>query len=109
MSIWTAARYGWSPIYYLTIEGIPVVWAEAALGLTLPTGYTAEAAALHLESAAIGVEQVDRQRGVAVTAGSMIPFDSSIGTFRNLRYFFSKLAISSLFLHDKSNVSDIIW
>ena len=68
MSIWTAARYGWSPVYYLTIEGIQVVWAEAALGLSLPPGYTAEAAALHLESAAIGVEQVDRQRGVAVTA-----------------------------------------
>lgn len=66
--MWDATRYGWSPIYYLTIEGIPIVWTEAALGLTLPTGYTAEAAALSLEASAIGVEQVDRQRGVAVTA-----------------------------------------
>ena len=66
--IWDAVRYGWSPIYYLTIEGIPVIWTEQALGLTLPTGYTSEVAALSLESAAIGTEQIDRQRGVAMSA-----------------------------------------
>lgn len=66
--IWDAVRYGWSPVYYLTIEGIPVIWTETALGLTLPTGYTTEAAALSLEAAAIGTEQIDRQRGVAMTA-----------------------------------------
>ena len=64
MSIWTAARYGFTPLYWLTIEGIPVVWTEKATGKTLPTGYTTEDASLAIDkSGAIGVEQIDRQAG----------------------------------------------
>lgn len=66
--IWDAVRYGWTPIYYLTIEGLPVIWTEAALGLTLPTGYTTESASLSLDAAAFGTEQIDRQRGVSMSA-----------------------------------------
>lgn len=70
VSIWDATRYGWAPIYYLTIEGISTVFTEgrngAALGLTLPTDYTAEAACLSLQDAGIGTEQIDRQRGSGV-------------------------------------------
>lgn len=68
MSIWDATRYGWAPVYWLTVEGIPVVWTERATGLTLPTGYTSEAAVLSLQEAGIGTEHIDRGRGIASTA-----------------------------------------
>lgn len=71
MSIWDATRYGWAPIYYLTIEGIPIVFSEgrngAALGQTLASGYTSEAACLSLQDSPIGTEQIDRQRGAGVS------------------------------------------
>lgn len=62
--IWDAVRYGFSPVYWMTIEGIPVVWIEKATNLTLPTGYTTEAPVLSIDkSGPIGVEQIDRMSG----------------------------------------------
>lgn len=66
--IWDAVRYGFSPVYWLTVEGIPVVWIEKATGKTLPSGFTTEAAVLSIDkSGAIGIEQIDRQTGAAST------------------------------------------
>ena len=68
MSFWDTTRYGFAPIYYLTVSGIPVVWTERAAGLTLPTGFTVEDASLVIDdSAEVGVEVIDRQRGVAAS------------------------------------------
>ena len=68
MSFWDTTRYGFSPVYWLTVSGIPVVWAERATGLALPTGFTIEDAGLVIDdSAEVGVEQIDRQRGVAAS------------------------------------------
>lgn len=62
--IWDAVRYGFSPVYWATVEGIPVVWIEKATGLTLPSGYSMEAPVLSVDkSGALGVEQIDRMTG----------------------------------------------
>ena len=69
--IWDAIRYGWAPMYYLTIEGIPVIWSEGrdgvAIGLPLPAGNTAEAPVLNLaQCGELGVERIDRDTGAAL-------------------------------------------
>lgn len=67
MSIWDAVRYGFSPVYWLTIDGVPIVWTERETGLSLPSGYTDEDAALSIdESAEVGVEHIDRDTGMPV-------------------------------------------
>lgn len=67
MSIWDATRYGWTPIFWLTISGIPVVWTQRATGLTLPSGYTTEDASLTLRDCGdLGTEHIDRDRGLGV-------------------------------------------
>ena len=66
--IWDAHKYGWGSVYWLTVGGIPVVWTERATGLTLPSGFDVEDASLTIDaSAEIGVEQIDRDRGTAVS------------------------------------------
>jgi len=65
--IWDAVKYGHNVLWAVTVAGIPVVWIERATGKTLPSGYTAEDAALVIDSSGdVGIEHVDRQRGVAV-------------------------------------------
>ena len=68
MSVWDAMRYGFSPVYWITIAGVPVVFIERATGLSLPSGYTTEDASLVIDSTApIGVESVNRETGVPVS------------------------------------------
>jgi hypothetical protein len=68
MSVWDATRYGFSPAYFLLVEGIPVVWSEVATGKSLPTGYTVEVAALSVDrSGPVGIEQIDRLTGKPAT------------------------------------------
>ena len=68
MSLWDAARYGFSPVYWLQIAGVPVVFGERATGLSLPAGWTAEDGSLSIDdSAEIGIEQIDRETGTAVS------------------------------------------
>lgn len=66
--IWDSIRYGFSPLYFVTIEGIPVVWSEKVTGKTLPTDYTVEDNSLSIDrSGAIGIEQIDRLNGTPAT------------------------------------------
>jgi hypothetical protein len=65
MGAWDAVRYGWGVVYWLTVEGIPVVFAERALGLTLPTGYEAEDGSLVIDDSSEIGSEVDRRRGVS--------------------------------------------
>ena len=62
--LWGAVRYGWQPIYWLTIAGIPTVWSERASGLSLPTGWTAEAALLDIDTSSPIGSTIDRSRGI---------------------------------------------
>jgi len=49
------------------VSGIPIVFAERALAKTLPTQWLIEDASLVIDdSAEIGVEQIDRDRGIGV-------------------------------------------
>jgi hypothetical protein len=65
--IWDAVKYGHNVLWAVTVAGIPVVWIERATGKTLPSGFTAEDASLVIDSSGdVGIEHVDRQRGVAV-------------------------------------------
>ena len=68
MSLWDSMRYGFTPVYWLQVAGIPVVFIERELGLSLPTGYTTEDASLSIDdSAAVGVESINRDDGTAVS------------------------------------------
>jgi hypothetical protein len=62
--LWGAVRYGWQPIYWLTIAGIPTVWSERASGLTLPSGWATEAALLDIDGSAPIGSTIDRSRGL---------------------------------------------
>jgi len=61
-------RYGFAPVYWLQIAGVPFIPIERETGLALPTGYTSEDACLVIDdSAAVGVESVNRDDGTAVS------------------------------------------
>ena len=63
-TVFSSGQYGYDLIYWITIEGIPVVWSERAAGLALPTGYGSEVAGLVIDdSSAIGSE-VDPLGGI---------------------------------------------
>jgi len=63
--VWAPLRYGWGHLYWLTIEGVPVAFAQAASGKTAPADYPTEDPTLVLaDSARVGAV-VDRDRGVA--------------------------------------------
>lgn len=62
--LWGAVRYGWSPIYWLTVAGIPTVWTERVTGLTLPAGWVAESATLDIDQSAAVGSTIDRSRGL---------------------------------------------
>ena len=66
--MWDGVRYGFAPIYWLQVSGIPVIFIERATGLALPAGYTTEDASLVIDdSAAVGIEQINRDNGTAVS------------------------------------------
>lgn len=63
---WRAMSYGYAPIWWLTIAGVPVVWTERDTGRTNPAAFAAaQTAALVLDDAPIGIDQIDRDRGIA--------------------------------------------
>lgn len=64
-TFWDPTAYGWAPIYWLTVSGVPVVFAERQLGKTLPAGWGLEDGSLVIdESAEIGCKAIDRERGI---------------------------------------------
>lgn len=64
MGAWDAVKYGWNVVYWVTIEGIPVVFTERGLGMILPAGYELEDASLVIDdSSEVGTE-IDRRRGL---------------------------------------------
>lgn len=91
--IWRATTYGYTPCYWLTVAGIPVVWTERALGLTLPTGFaTAEVAGLVIDdSGPIGTEQVDRDRGI----GTGLPLSFALLDSTTLAAWLAKWSLSA--------------
>ena len=68
--VWDPLKYGWSPHYSLTIQAIPYLFTEgldgAGVGLTPPSGYTEEAAALVIDEGAAVGQKVDRDAGLGV-------------------------------------------
>lgn len=64
MTVFAPLQYGWSVVYWLTVEGIPVVWTERATTLTLPTGFAAQDAALVIDKSAEVGGLVDRETGL---------------------------------------------
>lgn len=65
MGVWAPVQYGWGVVYWLTVEGIPVVWIERQTALTLPTGYTQDASLVIDKSSEVG-QLVDRETGLGV-------------------------------------------
>ena len=64
-TIFGALRYGWQVCYCLEVEGIGVLFTEADLGASNPTGFTQSATLRIGDSAAIG-SQIDREKGLGV-------------------------------------------
>ena len=64
MAFWDTVKYGWHPVYWLTIGGIPICWAEVATGQTPPTGYTIDPSLVIDNSSTIG-SQINRENGSA--------------------------------------------
>lgn len=64
--VYTPMRYGWSHVYWMQIDSIPIVWAEMALAKTLPTNFTAESATLEIGGSARIGSVVDRDKGIGV-------------------------------------------
>lgn len=66
-SFWRPVSNGYNPIYWVTVSGIPILFTERALGKTLPTQWLSADASLVIDdSAEIGVEAIDRDRGIGV-------------------------------------------
>ena len=63
MSVWSPMQYGWGVVYWLTIEGVPVVFIERATTLALPSGYAQDASLVIDRSSEVG-QQVDRETGL---------------------------------------------
>jgi len=65
VDVWAPLRYGWGHVYWMTVEGLPVVWCGRDLSKTRPPGFTSTSATLVVgQSAAVGAE-VDRDAGIA--------------------------------------------
>lgn len=62
---WDAVKYGWNVIYWLTIEGIPVVFTERGLGKELPEGFAVEDASLVIDDSSEIGSEIDRRRGIS--------------------------------------------
>ena len=62
--LWGALRYGWQPIYWLTVAGIRTVWTEVATGMTLPTGFASASASLAIDDSAAVGSTIDRSAGI---------------------------------------------
>lgn len=62
-SVFAPIQYGWGVVYWLLIEGVPVVWIERETGLTLPTGYGQDASLVIDKSSDVG-QLVDRESGL---------------------------------------------
>jgi hypothetical protein len=62
---WDAVKYGWNVIYWLTIEGIPVVFTERGLGKELPEGFVLEDASLVIDDSSEIGSEIDRRRGIS--------------------------------------------
>ena len=64
--LWGSLRYGWSPIYWLTIAGIPYAWTERATTLNSPSAFPSQAVALQIDDSAAVGSTIDRSRGLGV-------------------------------------------
>ena len=64
MGVWAPVQYGWGVVYWLTIEGIPVVWIERETALTLPATFPAQDASLVIDRSSEVGQLVDRETGL---------------------------------------------
>ena len=61
---WEPLRYGWGWVYWLTVEGVPVLFAQRDIGLARPSGLSSTDASLVMtKSGEIGVS-IDRNAGL---------------------------------------------
>jgi hypothetical protein len=65
---WQATSYGYAPIWWITVSGIPVIFSEADLGaVTLPTDWTGSDPSLVIDdSAEVGTSAINREQGIGL-------------------------------------------
>jgi len=86
-AIWAAMRdAGWGVVYYATIEGLPIVFAERATGLSLPSGYTTELADLIIDDSGAVGQEIDRRTGL----GKGLPLSFGLRDSATLRGYLVK-------------------
>jgi hypothetical protein len=62
--VWKPMQYGWSHVYWMTIEGIPFLPCERALSKTVPIGFGSEVATLVVDNSARVGAVIDRNTGI---------------------------------------------
>ncbi len=72
--IWQSLQYGWNVNYWATVAGLPVVWSEAAVNDTLPSGFTSCLSLLSIDRSAEVGQSVNRTTGM----GQGLPLTFSI-------------------------------
>ena len=86
-SIWDATKSaGWGVVYYATIEGLPLVFAERTTGLSLPSGYTEELNDLIVDDSAEVGQEIDRRTGL----GKGLPFTLRLRDSTTLRSYVTR-------------------
>lgn len=61
--VWSPGQYGWGVVYWLQVEGVPVVWLERETALTLPAGFAQDGSLVIDRSSEVG-QLVDRESGL---------------------------------------------
>ena len=68
--VWAPLQYGWSPGYWLKIQGVSTIPTEgvngSSFGLTMPAGFTEDAGALVIDDGAAVGQRVERDKGIGV-------------------------------------------
>ncbi len=98
-TVWSALKWGWQPVYWLTIEGIPVVFSEYATGAAVPAGYSSEDASLIIDdSAAVGAN-LDRFEGV----GKSLPLTFRLQDTSTVRSYLKRWSNETYITQDHSS------
>ena len=64
MSVWSPTEYGWGVVYWMTIEGIPVVFIERGTSLALPADFPTQDASLVIDNSSEVGQLIDREKGI---------------------------------------------
>jgi hypothetical protein len=111
-------QYGWSHVYWMTIEGIPFLPCERALSKTVPIGFGSEVATLVVDNSARVGAVIDRNTGIGagfplsfklLDSPTMSAYMTRQTVVRYLKTAVNSTAIQFLTLDDVSGLTSPVW